>query len=203
MTEERMGRRQPDNQEQRAAQRAEPVGSDQGRAGHRDHGGSRGEPSGERHRPSAIEDEIGRDQPAEDASGRPQGQVGIDPREGALAHRDPQRPDQHRDQLAEVRVVTDQDGLGRVAGIVQERLEALEGQVAAQSIVDADRDREVERDQLGRARGPDLGRGDDGVRREADARQVAAQAVGLAFTLLGERPRRVRAIPGGGSPACA
>src|SRR6185436_8026408 len=119
----------------------------------------------------------------------------VDPDERPLLQRQMARPDRPRGQLAEVRVVTDEDGPLRLAGVEQDRLDRDGVEAAREALVD--RDLEVERlgDELGGLAGPELGRGDDRVGLEPDLREELPEPSRLLLALARERPRLVRAGP--------
>src|SRR4249919_3679613 len=84
--------------------------------------------------------EVGRDEPAERPALLDDGAANVDPDEGALLHRDVGRAGQRRDQVAEVRVVPDQDGSLRGAGISEDLVDRQWLERAAEPLVDPDRD---------------------------------------------------------------
>ena len=104
-------------------------------------------------------------------------------------------PDSVADQLAEVRVVPDDDHPRRVARLAEHALQLLEPEAVREPGIERERETQALGHDLGGLRGPDLGRGDDRVGLEADAGQEAPQPVGLLLTLLREGPGLVGTLP--------
>ncbi len=115
---------------------------------------------------------------------RPAGDV--DPGDRALAHRQVSGTGQRGEQLAEVRVVADDDRPSRPSGVAQQRLDILQVEPAGEPFVDPDLDAQVAGDDLGGPQRPDLGRADHGVRREPAGGEETAEALGLTLALVGQ-----------------
>ena len=113
----------------------------------------------------------------------------------AFAHRDLRAPDSVAIDLAEVRVVPDDDHPRRVAGLAEHALQLVEPEAVREPGIERERESEAIGHDLGGPGGPDLGRGDDRVWLETDAGQEAPQPVGLLLTFLREGPGLVGAVP--------
>ena len=131
----------------------------------------------------------------ERAATRPQRTLDVDPRQGALGHRELGGAAQLGENVAEVGIVADHDRPDRIAGVSQERLQRLDLERAGKPVIERDRDPQVLCDDLRRLGGAELWRADDRVRLEPDPGQERPEALCLFLALVGQRPCGVVACP--------
>jgi glycerophosphoryl diester phosphodiesterase len=147
--------------------------------------------------PLAAE-QVGWDEPTQRRRAGRQRPLDVKERERPLSHPEGGRSRELDQQVAEIRIVTNQDGPDGPGRIVEDRVERWEVSDARQARFDRDGHPEVIGHELGRLAGADAGRREHGVRREPGRGEEPAQPVGLLATPVRQRPQLVRPIPGGG-----